>query len=132
MIFFPCDYIICCEFEGYNELCLYRSKIARYGFWELSLIFFTCTLIKLNTCEYSFRVYYSIFCAFQSDRSTTPAASIDSAMESWDSECHDTQLGAPGNGHSVQPMVVSRPLSRVNKSGRSKYCLSTLGILEKL
>ncbi|XP_052679023.1 glutamate receptor-interacting protein 1-like isoform X2 [Crassostrea angulata] len=54
-----------------------------------------------------------------SDRSTTPAASIDSAMESWDSECHDTQLGAPGNGHSVQPMVVSRPLSRVNKSGRS-------------
>lgn len=54
-----------------------------------------------------------------SDRSTTPAASIDSAMESWDSECHDTQLGALGNGHSVQPMVVSRPLSRVNKSGRS-------------
>lgn len=75
---------------------------------------------------------YGIFCAFQSDRSTTPAASIDSAMESWDSECHDTQLGAPGNGHSVQPMVVSRPLSRVNKSGRSKHCLFSLWMFEKV
>ncbi|XP_078339235.1 glutamate receptor-interacting protein 1-like isoform X2 [Crassostrea virginica] len=54
-----------------------------------------------------------------SDRSATPAASIDSAMESWDSECHDTQLGVLGNGHSIQPMVVSRPRSRTNKSGRS-------------
>ncbi|XP_062613191.1 glutamate receptor-interacting protein 1-like isoform X1 [Saccostrea cucullata] len=54
-----------------------------------------------------------------SDRSTTPAASIDSAMESWDSECHDTQLGASGNGHAIQPMVVSRPLSRTNKYSTS-------------
>ncbi|XP_061187950.1 glutamate receptor-interacting protein 1-like isoform X2 [Saccostrea echinata] len=54
-----------------------------------------------------------------SDRSTTPAASIDSAMESWDSECHDTQLGASGNGHAIQPVVVSRPLSRSNKYSTS-------------
>ncbi|XP_056000819.1 glutamate receptor-interacting protein 1-like isoform X6 [Ostrea edulis] len=75
-----------------------------------------------------------------SDRSTTPAASIDSAMESWDSECHDTQLGVPGNGHCVQPMVVSKPLSQTNKSGRSltsggsnnSYALSSMDRIDDL